>query len=319
MADPPSKPAPPTLDGNEEDARGETFLKVKWSSADNAVRYKVYCNSEVQEFSEPTVPFKTEFNSLPSNTIHDFKVDAFNSDGDVATSDVVSFFTRPKAPSFLRLVANELSINDTSINVIWEVVSSVPRYVIYIDNIRTQESPPPDASGSIISSLQPNTLYKVSIKSLDPAKGGLSSSSSPVLIVRTRPPEPKILNSNVEPGNAVSISIQDIPSFNIEAGQLTFIEVGTVDNNSDFNPLLEIPSLTPGKIRVSISNVTPIKFGARTKVNLVDGTINLSKLAQAPNVIASSSIVALSFEQSVLAKSSDKNLMQIARFNNHFL
>ncbi|MCI5150063.1 MAG: fibronectin type III domain-containing protein [Candidatus Electrothrix sp. MAN1_4] len=102
MPDAPSKPAPPVLDGIEEQARGENFLNIRWT-ASNAVRYRIQCNSEIKEFSGADIPYKTTFSNLPHNTKHILAVVALNEDGDSAKSDHFECYTRPIPPQGKRI------------------------------------------------------------------------------------------------------------------------------------------------------------------------------------------------------------------------
>src|SRR5262245_42623064 len=94
---------PPVLDGTDQVARGDTFLKLRGAEFATAVSYSVHCGPHVRVFTIPDVPFATEFTGLPSNTPFALSLEAVLENADVLHSDEVTVFTRPRPPAFVLL------------------------------------------------------------------------------------------------------------------------------------------------------------------------------------------------------------------------
>lgn len=213
MPDQPSKPAPPTLNGPENQSRGESFIKIRWTKAQNSVRYSVKCNGVVKDFPGPAIPFETEFDGLQHNSQYTISIVAFNQVGHSNESDPLVVFTRPTAPSDLTLAPGELSRDSDFVLLKWTPVADVPLYQVSVTPGGSKEFGPPGPGGHAFAGLPPNSRFDFVVRSFDPAKGGLSLSTSPVLGATTRPPKPLAPSVSLRPPGRAIVEWAGVPAF----------------------------------------------------------------------------------------------------------
>jgi hypothetical protein len=204
---------PPQIDGNDHDGRGDTFLKVAWSSVPLAVQYTVSCGSQAQTFAMPGVPFTTEFQGLTPDTAYTIEVKAVDPLNQQISDVKATISTRPRAPSFVHLAAPVGGSRQSDRLVLeWEQVPGAPLYEVQIVGGAVVTAAYPGAGGFALTGLAANTSYAVTVRSRDDPNGGVSY-DSPTLTELTRPPTPAGLALTPIPISGVQVRWDAVPSF----------------------------------------------------------------------------------------------------------
>ena len=263
-------PAPPELDGSDLDARGATFLNLKWNSVVDAVIYVVQCGGESKSFSVPTVPFQTTFSLLPSNTKYTLSLRVIDGAGNVMDSAPTDVYTRPERPSFLKMASPaEQSRRDRSVFIDWENVAGIDLYEVERDKIEVRITDSPPAAGFEFIALTPNVTYTFCVRSRveTPAGRVAVSYDSDLLAVLTRPPTPGSIRVLGQAGQQIRIEWGAIASFHDSA--LAKLEIGRSETSDPADNIrTTVPSLASSSFVDHFdSQPTTLEYGVRVTVS----------------------------------------------------